>query len=913
MEPATILKALAAATPVVGVLGILYRRFRRGGTEEVESFSRYLTQGLKFYIARHLKRRLAGELTLRQYAQVHLQSTATEMLVPATYPVSLSTDRVFVPLLLRDARRGTIEYQELVEQSGDRTIVIGEPGSGKSSLMKRTFRDACRRAIADPGHAALPILFELRKLGRLLGDGLKDLTSEDLLNLCMKSLDDAAIFKVDTSASDLQHGGGLLLLLDGLDEVPREAAAHVALVITDLGDQLSKRSPKSTIIVSTRTQHYVSMHDRAFEEAFHPLSIRPFSNADIYRFLLSWPFERDRARQISRLFGRIRQLPSLGELCTNPLTLAMFVARDEQTEGEASPETRSAFYAALVEEFLVNRRHRQDDSTIGRQRLLRLREKILGSICVEHLLDPNEALNSISQDRMLAGIEGAGISTSEAPGILENLAIDTGLFSSEREGQTYRFMHLTFCEFLAATAVVNQGASQWQMVTERLKGERGGSDGDWRSRLSEVIAFSCGRAPESLANTMLSDIRRQGINNVVIRGALEAQNYSNEDVIEAAIDEANAIAEVEPDRWDVAWFSRLRWLLVVQRDIAAGIQPELALEKHSSVSPPGKFLVGLIDRWGAAELLLGALSRVDADVALDIAEESDDSALLDVVSAGADDFGTLLAILARVEKGASATWGISLVHSALREAQIAQILAEIAVDIQGSIQARRWQDWYVLKGTVYARLLDEVTMRPDAWRHEDREMLSYLASVNVPRHEWVELVRSALPVNSFPLLASMAGAVVALNLATEHIWGTVIAIVAVTLPLLVLATRAQEILAVLRHRRDEQAVAIVKGAISVALESGNRPVTDRSANRVRREGLRRSAILEEVLNLRQYRFGVDDADRLGDGTWEPSDFARILSGVTKDDIAALLRVRQMRRTTLGREDPSPPDHATEHF
>lgn len=904
MDVATILKALAAATPVVGALGFLYRRFRRSGTQEVESFARYLTQGLKFYIGRHLRRRLAGELTLRQYARVHLQSTATEMLVPATYPVSLSTDRVFVPLLLRDASRGTIEYQDLVERTGERTVVIGEPGSGKSSLMKRTFRDACRRAIADPAHAPLPILFELRTLGQLLGDQLLDLSAEDLLDRCLRSLEETAIYKNESSALDLQHGGGLLLLLDGLDEVPREASAHVASVIVELGALLARRSANSSLIVSTRTQHYLSMHDRSFEEVFHALSIRPFSNADIYRFLLSWPFERDRARQISRLFTRIRQLPSLSELCTNPLTLAMFIARDQQTEGEASPETRSAFYAALVEEFLVNRRHRQQESPIGRQRLLRQREKILGAICIEHLLDPNEALNSISEQRMLRGVEAADIKPEEAPVILEGLAIETGLFSSEREGQTYRFMHLTFCEFLAATAVVNRGAPLWEKIVSRMEGEHGASDDDWRSRLGEVVAFSAGRSPESQAERILADIRRHMGNTLVLRAALEAQNYRNTDVMAATLEEGAAIAAVPPTGWKVAWFTRLRWLLAVQRDVAAGSQPELSGENEDAVPPPGEYLIDLIDTYGAPELLLGALSRVDVEAAIDIAEESGDDKLVDVVSTGADDFGTLLAILAR--HSPTKPWAASLVSCALHEPQIAQVLAEIAVDVPGTAPIRRWQEWYVLRGTVYGRLLDEVLARPKQWRPEEQALLDYLVEARVPRRELTEFLRFALPATLLPAVAAVTF-VTMVNLTNGNQWWVrSISLVAVIPPIFALTSRLRDLIRDVLLRSRTEKVAILDGSqSSFALDAISRgETTSGRVARVRGGPLRRSAVLEEVVNLRQYRFSEDDHNRADADPWLPGRIESALAGVGELDIRALHYARDMRRRAEEKKSPA---------
>lgn len=893
MDGETILKGLAVVTPVAGALGFVYRRFRKSGTDELESFGRYLTQGLKFYVGRYVRRRLAGELTLRQYARVNLRSTALKMPVPARYPVALDTDRVFVPLLLRNANRNTVDYQDLAEQAGSRTVVIGEPGSGKSSLMKRTFRDACRRAVAQPASTPLPLLYELRSLAHL-GEQLDELSHEELLAECMRSLDDTAIYRTETSALDLQYRGGFLLLLDGLDEVPREASPRVVHAISELGKHLSRQSPNSSVIVSTRTQHYLSIHDREFEEAFNPLSIRPFSVADIYRFLLSWPFRKERSKHVARLFTRIRQLPSLSEMCSNPLALAMFVARDQQTEGEASPETRSAFYGALMEEFLVNRRYRRDEPGVGRQRLLRTRERILGKVCLDHLLDPDEALNSISERRMLQGVEDAGVSADEAPEVLEALAIDTGLFSPEREGETYRFMHLTFCEFFAATAVVNRGEGAWQELSSRLAGQGGTSDDNWRSRLGEVVAFTSGRAPDSLSDAVVRDIREDATDSLVLRAALEAQNYNNSNVLAAIAHEALALAEVEPSGWDVAWFSRLRWLLAVQRDIAAASHPEFAADEEARVLSPSEFLIGLIERYGAADLLLGSLCKVDVEAAIDIADGRSNTKLMDVVALGADDFGTLFAILSRYESGVD-LWGPCLIHCALRESQLAHVLAETGGLVTPPPGEKRWQAWFMFRHSVYSRLLDQVLQRPDTWRDEDKAILRYLGAVKVPSSELTEPIRLALLASVIPILGVMSLFMLSEVVARRSWLSSVLALIAVVPPLFVLLRVVAEPLRRLVLRRVEaQGLEISVGAVSVTLEGGAGVKFSQGPSRVQRSRLRRSAILKEVLNLGEYRF-PDEAGAEGDGAeWMPKPVTRFVTGVQQEDIQALIEARRIR-------------------
>ena len=433
MDAKTALAILAGAIgPLAGITAFVYRHFRRSGIQQVESFSRYVSQGIKYYLGRFVRRQLAAEFTLRQYARLHLRNTATHMLVPATYPVRLAVDAVFVPLLLRDSMQGTIDYHRLAESSSARSMIVGEPGSGKSSLMKRSFRDACRRAAADPRGSPLPILFELRDLSALPDRRLDLSDPEIFLDVVSRSLADAAVFKADKPLQHLQHGPGLLILLDGLDEVPTELVDIVTDAIAGVADYLGNASPGSSVVVSTRSQHWLTLQSRRLAEKFEVLELRSFTISDIYQFLLRWPFDQPRRETVTRIFSRIRQFPSLTEMCANPLALAMFVARDQQTAGAQLPDTRTEFYASLVDELLVNRRLRREEAAFGRQRLREARENVLGRACLGHLLDPDESPNSIPVARMLEAIEATGYGDGDARASLDELAVDTGL--SRRSG-----------------------------------------------------------------------------------------------------------------------------------------------------------------------------------------------------------------------------------------------------------------------------------------------------------------------------------------------------------------------------------------------------------------------------------------------------------------------------------------------
>jgi GTPase SAR1 family protein len=401
--------------------------------KHLKRWSGYLLEGAMYWFSRSIMHSLSGALTLRRYCRLQLAAWNQYLHVPSSLDITLDIDRVYVTLILE--RQGGIEgrftHADLL-RAGNRIRVIGDPGSGKSSLVKRLFRDACHKAIKNPRRAQLPVFLELKNLN-IPADVADASIGQWLLKKLRDDAKTSAVYQMGECFESYAETVGLLVLLDGLDEVSTSNYHRVQLAIQQLSSELARFSELNNIVLTMRTQFHQQIKDVYRDSFALAMFLKPFSPSDIYEFLTRWPFGEHADQSIARIYSDLTDRPTLREMCTNPLILSMYVADDQAAGHLVAPETRTEFYSKVTEELIVRRRLQQTRPAVAYTKLREQRERILGRIAYEHLLDPEQPTNSLQWSDAIAVVRDVmGCPEVDAEALFRELARETGLITEER-------------------------------------------------------------------------------------------------------------------------------------------------------------------------------------------------------------------------------------------------------------------------------------------------------------------------------------------------------------------------------------------------------------------------------------------------------------------------------------------------
>ncbi len=405
-------------------------------------------------------------------------------------------------------------------------MVLGGPGVGKSTFLRKVGLEALKGKDGNFAHECIPVFLELKRFteGQI-----------DIEVLITQEFETCGYPYPEQMTNAALKSGKLLILFDGLDEVP---TANVDNVIRKIGDFVDQYS-QNRFIASCRTAVYRGGFTR-----FTEVEMADFDDSQIESYIKNWfdSTPHQYRYQLDKEMKTAEQcwmaLNTIGhhatkELARNPLLLTLLCMVYDNSQN--FPQNRADLYekalSIFLEEWAAEKRIRREES-ISQYLDIADEKRMLSEIAAKNF---EENRLFFSEDEILAQIREFGKGnantppTFNAPKILETILIDQGLFVEQVRG-SYSFSHLTFQEYLTANYFVRDTQSIRRLVKKHLHNEQ------WR----EVFLLTSGLM--HTADDLLEAMKAEAAKLINTDG-LRALFQWTERITDTSNDQYNGIAK----------------------------------------------------------------------------------------------------------------------------------------------------------------------------------------------------------------------------------------------------------------------------------------------------------------------------------------------------------------------------------
>ncbi len=312
----------------------------------------------------------------------------------------------------------------LVARSQQYLGVLGEPGSGRTTLLRWLGMQALQAGGSQYGHACIPVYLDLKRLAG---------STATLTQLLAAEFQAAGFPWAQRFTAEALAQGKLLLLLDGLDEISEAQREPVILRLEDLVE----RWPKNRFVItsSPAAQH----HFRRFVS----VHLHPWGEDQTGQLIDRW-FRRK--PELSRQCWEALQLPAQHEarqLAQSPWLLTL-LCQTYRYHRSLPGQTASLYQASL---------------RLGLSQLpglspqgLKLAAQGLARLAVVGM---RRQYPFVSKPDLLACLRACQSQRAEPvdlPAIVEALTTHSGLLAATPDG--YSFVHPALQEYLCACYVV---------------------------------------------------------------------------------------------------------------------------------------------------------------------------------------------------------------------------------------------------------------------------------------------------------------------------------------------------------------------------------------------------------------------------------------------------------------------------
>jgi len=511
------------------------------------------------------------------YVPLRLTFTGAREIPPMEKPVPEESREY--ERFVRERERGETQDVPAALRRHGRLVVLGDPGSGKTTLVQYlAMLFACRQTEDMLGlhEDRLPLVVRLRDL-KPANSGADYPT---LIEFLKKECASRTLEAPPEFFERMLREGKCVVLLDGLDEVADEAERVRA---AEWVERMVDSFPENRYLVTSRILGY---RTAPLGRGFAQSTLKNFSRDDMKEFIRKWypaveiatkgdipEAHKEADENSAHLIATIERNDRVAALAVNPLLLSIIAL--VHRSGAALPNRRVNLYNECTNVLL-------EYWDVGKGIPAKLdsdqKRRILAPIALKfHEDGGRDAPRRLVEAFLADGLRKIGRDATLAPEFLDNIQERSGILE-ERGVDRWGFTHLTFQEYLAAVELRdNPDADEilvarrfdpwWREVTLLYAGLKDPSS-LIRRLLSEredifysslLLAGSCIADAASVADTELREkvVRRieelywEGVNGVVQEEALQALAYLRDTSVEERMIEKSK--SKAPDvRWSAA-------------------------------------------------------------------------------------------------------------------------------------------------------------------------------------------------------------------------------------------------------------------------------------------------------------------------------------------------------------------------
>ncbi|MFN8378112.1 MAG: DUF4062 domain-containing protein [Anaerolineae bacterium] len=380
-------------------------------------------------------------------------------------------------------------------------VILGGPGTGKSTVLHFAALQLCRLNPSDDGlpvnldTCPVPFIVELR-------DYVMREKEDFIQYICARAQE---FYGVAVEADDilklLELEGRAIVFFDGLDEVFDPV---VRRRVIDQFRSFSDRFPDARIVVTSRIAGYNAVDLGV--DSFQHYTLLPLTLAQIAEFATNWYrfyTLEGTDRTAEGLAQRIADNPRLLDLAGNPLLLTMMAVIYKDRD---LPNERWRLYERsaemLLEEWDYKGKHIEIEQFAPNVQLRSPHKSEILQLVSTYMLDHGQQgkeLNAIAYDPLLKLVAtylqakyslSTGSAEAVTVDILQHLTERTYVLAEVGE-RIFGFVHRTFMEYFAACrckALFNERLSDFEWLNNEIFGPHWKA-GDWDEVLLLLIAM----------------------------------------------------------------------------------------------------------------------------------------------------------------------------------------------------------------------------------------------------------------------------------------------------------------------------------------------------------------------------------------------------------------------------------------